>query len=300
MFDSGKVFERDEEGKPIRAAGIHLEITERKRQEIQNRRVSNFVKLSKGIMQKLVNGEDIQFVINELLEKTGQYMDVSRAYLFKYKENHTKVDNTHEWCNDDVESQIDVLQDIPVEEIQWWHQKMEQGNMIFISDIKDTSVPESIRDILEPQGITALLAIPMYVNQKLYGFMGFDVIRGPRYWLFQEVATLKNLVDTVSHAVEREGIEKEKRELEKMKTINQLAITIAHEFNNPLAIIKLRVDLLKRNGMNPEKIEKSLETVSEQVFRMSDLVDKLMKLEILKDLDYANGIKIFDLKKAAS
>ncbi|MBD3166208.1 hypothetical protein GF324_06400 [bacterium] len=83
------------------------------------------------------------------------------------------LDNTHEWCVDGVTPQIENLQDVPVQAVQWWHDIMTAGGMVNLPDVSSSEVSEDIRDVLQPRGITARLAIPMFVNGKLYGFTGW-------------------------------------------------------------------------------------------------------------------------------
>ncbi len=37
----------------------------------------------------------------------GTFFDVSRAYMFKLRENERLLDNAHEWCAPGVSPQID-------------------------------------------------------------------------------------------------------------------------------------------------------------------------------------------------
>ncbi len=89
--------------------------------------------------------------------------------------------------------------------------------------------------------------------------------------------------------------ERADREAQRSQTITMLAGTIAHEFNNPLAIIKGSSDLLTMSEKRTNECDAALKKISRQVIRMSELVDKLGKLHTLKEIDYAQGVKILDL-----
>ncbi len=84
-------------------------------------------------------------------------------------------------------------------------------------------------------------------------------------------------------------------EAQQLQTVRQLAMTIAHEFNNPLAIIQGSVDLADMAPENAEVHQAQHQKVRGQVARMKALVDKLLALEKLKEIDYAEGVKILDL-----
>ncbi len=106
------------------------------------------------------------------------------------------------------------------------------------------------------------------------------------YWRFQ---TLKK--------------EKE-RELElqeaRLETAHQLAATIAHEFNNPLAIIKGAIDLFLLKSIDEKVKERHMQRIPGQVERMADLVQKLLRLSEIREIDYAYGVQILDLHSPAA
>ena len=301
VFTSGQVYKRDASGAPLRAAGIHLDITDRKRHEKQEADQKHFIHLSTELIQALVRVKDLDEVIDNLLEQTGRYLDVARSYLFRFDSNGEYYSNTHEWCAEGVDPQIESLQHLPAEAISWWDAAMRAGEIINIQDIDHADVSSEFRDFLKPLGITACLGIPLFVDSKLHGFIGFDETRGPREWHTNEVAILKSLVDSVAYALERNERERVKDELERMKAVNQMGITIAHEFNNALAVISGSVELLQlRIKTTSQEDKEFFLKVLEQVDRMRDLVLKMTKLHSLEEMDYALGLKIFNLHKVGA
>ncbi len=83
-------------------------------------------------------------------------------------------------------------------------------------------------------------------------------------------------------------------EAQRLKTTSQLAITISHEFNNPLAVIMGRIDLAKQQK-DSEQCSDDYEIIKRQTERMRDLIIKMKKIEKVKETDYAAGLKIIDL-----
>jgi len=83
-------------------------------------------------------------------------------------------------------------------------------------------------------------------------------------------------------------------EAERLTTVTQLAITISHEFNNPLAVIQGRVELMKDNLADSQD-EKNKKTVLAQIEKMKKLVGKLQGINHLKEIDYIEGVKMLDI-----
>jgi Y_Y_Y domain/His Kinase A (phospho-acceptor) domain len=81
---------------------------------------------------------------------------------------------------------------------------------------------------------------------------------------------------------------------------NNLAITIAHEFNNPLAIIKLCVDTEKLQADDQTIRADFHNKIYTQVERMANLVQKLVSLKEIRPVDYAAGLKILDIHNVKS
>jgi len=83
-------------------------------------------------------------------------------------------------------------------------------------------------------------------------------------------------------------------ETEQLKTATQLAGAVAHEFNNPLAVIQMTTELLLPlcdNDSGKELMEK----IPTQVAKMKNLVDTLKNLKSVKPMDYVEGTQILDL-----
>ena len=63
----------------------------------------------------------------------------------------------------------------------------------------------------------------------------------------------------------------------KLAGVGELAASIAHELNNPLATIALRVENLSMQIASNEPQRRSLERVSQEVDRMASLVENLLE-----------------------
>lgn len=110
----------------------------------------------------------------------------------------------------------------------------------------------------------------------------------------QRTAELKKAQEAEIREIEaRKAAELESNRL---KTVAQLATTVAHELNNPLAVIQGRVEVADMNRDLDPGLRQVHESIRDQVSRMSKLVDKLTGIESIRVVDYAGGIKMLDLK----
>jgi PAS domain S-box-containing protein len=150
--------------------------------------------------------------IEDVLSHLGEAADVSRVYIF---ENHVGEDGAlltsqrYEWAAEGItfQSNNPDLHNFP-----WiaggmgrWEQILSKGQVIQ-GNVKD--FPASERNILEPQNIKSVVAVPVFIGEKWWGFIGFDECKGEREWSEAEVDALKAtcaLLGTLIRRVEIEG-----------------------------------------------------------------------------------------------
>ena len=131
-------------------------------------------------IENLVMNDDFTAAVNSGLTTILEYYDADRTYIFEFqwKENLTR--NTYEICRDGISPQIENLQTVPVDVVARWvdsFEDQEQNTIIFIGDVdalKDDPTRRLEYDCLHPQGIKSLIAIPIFINGKLHGFLGID------------------------------------------------------------------------------------------------------------------------------
>jgi PAS domain S-box-containing protein len=158
---------------------------------------------------RFVQMSDIDQAINDTLEAIGHLTVVSRVYLFLFREQGTVMDNTHEWCAEDVSSEIDNLQDVPSDMLPWWMCKMRAGETISIEDIRALPPEASAeRAILEPQGIKSLLVLPVMGGTELVGFVGLDNVTSTGAWREEDVDLLRVLAEIIGNALVRRRMER--------------------------------------------------------------------------------------------
>ncbi|MCA1746694.1 MAG: GAF domain-containing protein, partial [Bacteroidales bacterium] len=143
--------------------------------------------------------------INSTLHKIGTHTEVSRVYIFEDSADGTTSSNTFEWCNEGIESQINILQDFPYEALPSWKKHLEKNGRIFSEDI--TLLPADMQEVFEPQGICSIIAYPLYVKERFFGFIGFDECVRKKRWSRTELELLRTLSGIVANAYEREQME---------------------------------------------------------------------------------------------
>ena len=161
--------------------------------------------------------------IERTLAHLGAATGVSRVYIFQ---NHTTPEGflacsqRYEWTAPGITPEIDNpdLQNVPLSgAIARWTDLMSCG--------KDVSglvqeFPERERQILEAQSIKAILAIPIFVQDQWWGFIGFDECHNVRIWTDSERETLHVAAHLFSAALQC-------RQLERIRIQHTLSIELS-------------------------------------------------------------------------
>ena len=119
--------------------------------------------------------EDLEKGMNHLLQIIREYFDSDRAYVFE--NNYTKgvINNTYESVKEGVTAQIDFLQNVPLSAVEKWLEEFKKNGMLVISSLEaDVDKNSNTYEILAMQGINSLIAIPLYDQNKIFGFLGID------------------------------------------------------------------------------------------------------------------------------
>ena len=195
--------------------------------------------------------KDINYLINKSLGKIGRFVGADRSYIFSYDFNLNTCNNTFEWCEENIEPEIDNLQNIPIEYIPFWVESHRKGTPLYIKNVQDLPFDgeHGLRAILEPQGIKSLITLPMINKEDLQGFVGFDAVN--QYYDFSEneknilLVFASMLVNINVRKNNEEFIEKQRSEqeqlLKKLETQNKelkgIAAIVSHELSSPLGNI---------------------------------------------------------------
>jgi PAS domain S-box-containing protein len=164
--------------------------------------------------------------INEALQKLGEFIDVSRAYIFENFDHEQFCKNTYEWTNQGVNPQQKNLQRVSYEDIPSWKKILKGKGPIVVSNIQE-QLPDDCWEILEEQNIQSILAFPLWVNNAFFGFIGFDECSFQREWIPFEVNILDVTSRLISNAFENHFAQED---IEENVSLQRLLLDISQTF----------------------------------------------------------------------
>lgn len=113
--------------------------------------------------------------INEFIRFFGKHIGSDRIYIFEDCEERHCTDNTYEWCAEGIVPEIDALQNIDMDVINWWYKAFSKGESVIINDIEDIREEHDISyHILKKQNVKNVVVCPLYYKDEIRGFFGVD------------------------------------------------------------------------------------------------------------------------------
>jgi signal transduction histidine kinase len=233
--------------------------------------------------------QNIDGLINNSLQKMGEFVEADRSYIFSYNLTDNTTNNTHEWCAPGIEPEIQNLQNIPVEYIPQWLEAHKKNEAFYIQDL--SKLPDDgefgLKAILEPQGIQSLIAIPMIKTGELIGFVGFDSVKklfdyseNEKNILFVFANMLVNVIQRKENE-ERINEQEEKKEIllqnleKKNQALNEYAHVVSHDLKAPLRSINTLISWFKED--NAEILDKKNKQSLDFILSIVEKMDLLIK-----------------------
>ncbi|MBT3316549.1 GAF domain-containing sensor histidine kinase [bacterium] len=220
-----------------------------------------FEELVKHVFSGFINldNSEIDNEINHALETIGSFAEVDRSYVFSADEENRLISNTHEWCAEGVTPEIDKLQNLPAASAPYCTKQLFNHKIVLIKSVKDLPPEAQVdREMLEHQGIKSLVLVPMTIDAKMTGFIGFDWVKNKIVWDETHIPLLRIVGDIIAQAYQRNKSSKQLNDYqEKLRSLaSELSLTEERErrklasdlhdhVSQSLSIAKIRLGILR-------------------------------------------------------
>lgn len=212
----------DRAGKVEQVVILTADITARKEAAEDLARKDRILESISDAASVLLNTNELLLGLDEALACLGQGAGVSRVYVFR---NSTDVGDRlltsqiAEWVAEGVEPQRNNpdVQNIPLMESGYgrWIEILGGGEVIhgLVDDL-----PESEQPFLQQQQILSILVVPIFAENRWWGFIGFDHCTEKQLWTHSEIGALKSAAgiigSTIVRTLREQEIQKINEELE--------------------------------------------------------------------------------------
>ena len=299
----------DENGRIIGYEGIARDITQQKQMIDEMRRNSEQLSALNRISLTVSSSLQVDEVLANTIDLIVSVLQVGsvRVYFLAEGGDHLYLAAAHGLSREFVEEplvQRRALGEGLLGEVA------QQGETVIA---EDTSQLGSLyRDAVQKEGLQSVAYIPLRSKGRTVGVLSASSHFSEKF-SSQQIEFLTSIGNQIGMAVENANLYEKTREAleevsaaqeqvmrtEKLASLGKLAATIAHEINNPLAVvltyIRLMLKLIDRQHFTPERLEdinRYLATMEAETSRCGEIVKNLLAFARQSQIDMkANSIR---------
>jgi PAS domain S-box-containing protein len=280
----------DADGRPIRLAGVSLDITAVKRTERRRLALGDL----SDMLRDLDDAADVSFVAAELI---GRTLDVSRAGYGVIDRATETITIERDWNAEGIAS---IAGTLSFRDYGSYIDDLKRGDTATVEDARTDPRTAASAPALEGLAARSFINMPLVEQGETVALL-FVNHHEPRVWQADELAFLREVAERTRTAVERRRAERDLADLaasleqqvasrtaelmaaedalrqsQKMEAVGQLTGGLAHDFNNLLTVIRGSVDLLRRSGVSEERRTRYIDAIAETADRASRLTNQLL------------------------
>lgn len=272
------------------------------------------LKTINNVTSKLISSspEDFDYTMWESMGEIGHTVDVDRVYIWENYEENDEIccRQIYEWSEGAEPQQgKDFTVCMPYSALPYWREKVLEEGVAINSLVKD--LPAEEREVLDPQGVLSILVVPIIINEKAWGFIGFDDCRNHRVFDKSANRVLASAADTLVSAVLRNETMKnlviaKEEALASTRAKSDFLARMSHEIRTPMNAIIGMTNIAKKSN-DIDNIKECLEKVELSSNQLLGIINDILdmskidanKLEISNsEFDFHNMISnVYNLVK---
>ena len=164
------------------------------------------------ILLSFFQTNDTDEVVHKIFDDILKLFKAGRAYIIEYDWENMTQTCTYESVGNGVEPQKDLITNLSISSTSWWTEQVKRGKSIIFSTIDE--LPEEAaweKEFLILQQIKSLLVMPLISRDKVWGYIGLDIVEEEYKWTYEDCQWLSSLANIVNICIGLQRSEKKIR-----------------------------------------------------------------------------------------
>ena len=275
----------DEKGEAVQLHGTVQDFSSQKSLELALKKQIEFENVIAKLSSQFINLPQNQFEagLKIALAQLGTQTAFDRSYLYLIDENKKVFINAIEWVKEGVAASHFSNTNLNLSDVKWFIKKLRKDLILKINRIG--ALPKSaskLKTYLEKQSVKSIVAIPLFNQEELLGFIGLDAVKREKTLSIEMQDLIILTVQSITNVIVRNKQEKEMQRLNsRMKELSSklenareeekkaIALTLHDELGQMLTAVKLDIfwymqyfESHKAYNKVSEKIKSTLELVN--------------------------------------
>ncbi|MEA4924519.1 MAG: PAS domain S-box protein [Syntrophomonadaceae bacterium] len=183
---------------------ISRDITDRKQTETTLQHKFDSLALLVDISKNFDNVglDNLDEMIKTTVQLLGKFDNNDRSYICLLTDERYTIMKVYEWCAEGIEPEIKGVEGMPVSVMPWWRTRLQDLDHIYISRVADLiSETEGDGEVKLSSSAQSLIIVPMFLEDRMVGFLGLDSVRCERIWSSENVMVMQAVAQVITKAL---------------------------------------------------------------------------------------------------
>jgi PAS domain S-box-containing protein len=261
-----------EDGKSI--VSVSRDITARKDAEVALARRLEYEKALANISQSLLlSKEEVSGSLDFALDALRRVTNSSRVYIFENVVDK-EIGLATRVLEESVEEGLEREEEMhPGRLIAYkdgysrWKKELSEGRYI-VGLVND--FPEEERTRLKEIGVKAVLVIPLWIQDRWFGYIGFDDMKDERQWTIDEIRLLRTAAEMISGYLVRQSTDTELKS--SVRDLELYSSILRHDFANDIMLILNQIEAAEILGLDEKQLREIMNTSKVAAERMDQVL----------------------------